>query len=468
MSCPTVESPKTPATPKFPVDISKGFSVASEQVVDPSLGRIRDIGDRWRFEPSSLQAAKTFLTKCPPLPRPTDNPISVARSLVNIKRTFRDSVKEDHPKLIKSSSLPESSTSPVMPGCGACHGPCGAGQHLGSRRGYDACNLDHHTGCPGNIKPIEGKVRPCPGGYVSGASANTDEPQVIDTEDEGSGSEVPPQRFSSLEDDTDLDKEGSDMEKSSEDKFPSSTSTTSSVTQASSGVSIPSLAVPAASAFTPASFTPLQSVGASSLATTFPPVLTPMSFSTLQSVGASSLASTTAPPRFTSVNFPTTQPLGFSSFLLQGVFSPAMQSQQVADPSLYLQQQWAALLAERQHQATTHAQEQQQQALIRKQEQEQLAEVQKQLAEVRHELSVRPKTKTVSFSGEDLNSVTETAKQLQSENCRTKKRPENNIGLTMGDIRSSGITDVVEDAMKDVYNIASLGEQLELTLHSHN
>ena len=326
MSCPTVESPKTPATPKFPVDISKGFSVSSEQVVDPSLGRIRDIGDRWRFEPASLQAAKTFLTKCPPLPKPTDNPISVAISLVNIRQTFRDSDKKEHQKLTKSTSLPEGSTSSIMPGCGSCHGPCGAGQHLGSRKGYDACSLGHYTGCPGNIKPVEGKVRPCPVGYVCGASGGTDEPHVIDTEDEGSGSDVTQQRFSSLEDETDLDKESSDIEKSCEDKFQSlhkkegaavegflssaTTPTSSSLIQTSSGVSISSLAAPAASVFTPPSFPALQSVGASSLVTA-------------------------APPRFAPVNFPTTQPLGFSSFLPQGVFSPAMQSQQVADPSLY-------------------------------------------------------------------------------------------------------------------------------------
>ena len=190
LGCPTVESPITPTTPSFPVDIRKGFRVASAQVVDPSKGTIRDLGDRWQFEPKSLEAAKTFLKKCPPLPNPHDSPVRVVQSLVDIRHSFQESASEEHPRLAKSPSLPASFKYPIMPGCGGCHGPCGQGQHLGSRKGHDACQLEHFSGCPGDIQPVPGRVRPCPPDYVHGLTLPASD-RVVSDAGSGSGSDTP-------------------------------------------------------------------------------------------------------------------------------------------------------------------------------------------------------------------------------------------------------------------------------------
>ena len=83
--------------------------------------------------------------------------------------------------LIKSYSLPASFKVPEslkMPGCGGCHGPCCASQHIGSRKGYVACVLEHYSECPGNINPVPGRVRPCPDGYVPGAVLPASAPDV--------------------------------------------------------------------------------------------------------------------------------------------------------------------------------------------------------------------------------------------------------------------------------------------------
>ena len=410
--------------------------MASEQVIDPALGRIRDLGDRWRFEPFSLQAAKTFLTKCPPLPNPADNPFSVAKSLVDIRQTFRNSDTADHPKPIKSSSLPAASKPSAMPGCGGCHGPCGAGQHLGSRKGFVACSLEHYSGCPGSVIPVEGSMKPCPDGFVSGASGGHK-----DSETEiSSGSESPSeQNLSCLEDDTgtDRDKSGPELQTRIERKFQSlkqQSSPSSTMTTPSPGLSV-----------------------ASSLAAAVPTsTFSSDSLSTTQLASTASYASM-APLMYPSMNFSTTQPAGAFNLHPQSLFSPLTQSQQVTGPTIILQQQLSALMTQQQQLAAAHAQEQQQQALVRQQEKEQLAEVQKQLQAVRHQLSVRPRTKSVSFSAEDLSSVSETARHLQAENSKSKKKSGNNIGLNIGDIRNSGMTGLVEGAMQDVYNIPSLG-----------
>ena len=295
--------------------------------------------------------------------------------------------------LTKSHSLPASFKVPEslkMPGCGGCHGPCGASQHIGSRKGYVACVLEHYSECPGNINPVPGRVRPCPDGYVPGAVLPACAPdglvEGIDTDQMSSPESPAEQRLSNLEDATTTEFEESGPENKTQSKIP----TSKTVTQLS----------PSALLF------PL---GGSSVNFQPPSLFTP--------------------------------PTGL----------PAI------DPTLILQQQLAALMNNQQQLAASHAQEQKQQAVIRQQEKEELAEVQKQLRDVRNSLSVRPKSKTVSFSEEELVSVTNTARDLQSDNSKSKNKSRGTVDLTMDDIRRSGIAEEVENTMQGVYNIPALG-----------
>jgi hypothetical protein len=268
----------------------------------------------------------------------------LAKSLVDFRQTCN-----------KSPGLPGSLSSQVltnlevsnMPGCGGCHGPCGSGEHLGSRKGYAACTLVHYSGCPGSVDPVAGKVRPCPDGYVLGVTL----PAAVPAEAISDSEYVSEQRLSTLEDETEEDNSESEKKVKSLDKKEESqhssrlvTSTTGSVTTASTKTFLTRIETP--SVFTAAS-------GTGSLPFPTPPANTP-----LLSIG--------------------TNPVGIQNLLAPGLLTPLSHAQPGTDPTLVLQQQLAALMSQQLQMANAQAKEQQQQALVRQQEREQLAEVQKQ------------------------------------------------------------------------------------------
>ena len=432
VNCPTVTTPTTPATPNFPVDISRGFQVRSDQVVDPSLGRIRDLGDRWRFEPSSLEAAKTFLTKCPALPNPGDNPVFVAKSLVNIKQAFRNSDSEVHSKPTKSKSLPvncdrqESLLAVKMTGtCSWCHGPTGPA-HPTSPWGYNRCTLSHSSLCKGGVEAILGKKMGCPAGYLEGMDMKyADDPR----ESTDSSSDVSTQHLSQLELETvqeteDLDdKSGSDDTEDNLDRTRVKPSSAMLVTPANlvSGSAVKLSTDTLVTATTSISHAPFTSLQYQFPFTSSNPSLLPQSY---PATPVSSLSVTD---------------LGQSVFLQQ---LSELKTQQVLQEKKQMEQESNMLLV-----------------------QKQLHEAQKLNDQLRNEASVRRKsTRTVSFStGGSASDLAIQSEKLRAKAARKALKKQNNIGTDMNEIRKTpGLSDRVEQYVEKVSTIPSLSAGAEL------
>ena len=155
-----IDSPKTPATPASPVDIttlhgrSQNVTVSYKDCVDLAkkvrLCSQSLIEGEWVeentvrgkgsiFIPSNFESAKSFLRA----------------SVESLERSYRS--PPDTPSKDQVSS-------PTMPTCHGCHGPMGQGQHMGSAPGKLVCTLAHSPYCRGGI--IEDvSWKPCPQGY---------------------------------------------------------------------------------------------------------------------------------------------------------------------------------------------------------------------------------------------------------------------------------------------------------------
>ena len=305
----------------------------------------------------------------------------------------------------------------TMPGtCKQCHGETGS-EHVGSRWGFEHCNLPHNDGCRGGIEEIPGKRKACPVGFVPTKPVS------------GNETEVSQQRFSDLEteSETESDPEG-DLTKS---KLKLKTVVSS--------VPIPSLPN---LVHLPSPLANSSSLLGSSLATT--------------GINSLPLMSSGFAPQNAALGGAASMLLGgFASSVLGGVTSQATGLPTAQSPS-DLSQSWLLQQYLQQQQALQY-QQQQQQAILQDNQRvmkEMQAAVEEAKKAARSAASVRRKS-SVSFS----DALVSEAEALKSNNSRENvSRSVSNLGQDMNDVRKiSGLRDVVEQVMeKDVYSHASL------------
>ena len=311
----------------------------------------------------------------------------------------------------------------TMPGtCKQCHGETGK-EHVGSKWGFDHCNLPHNDGCLGGIEEIPGKRKACPVGFVP--------TKVVS----GNETEVSQQKYSDLEtasetesdpDETDLTKTKLEMKIVSSEAVPS----------------VPNLMTLNG---------PESSIAANSLS---------LLGSSITTTGINSLP-------LMSSGFPTHNAAlggaaslllgGFASSMLGGVTSQAsgLPTSGFPQPPSDLSQSWL-LQQYLQQQQTMQLQQQQQQAILQE-NQRVMKEMQSAVEEAkraaRSAASVRRKS-SVSFS----DALVSEAEALKSTNSRDNVSQSVNLGRDMNDVRkTSGLRDTVEKVMEqEVYSHASL------------
>jgi hypothetical protein len=164
MELPVIESPKTPATPDSPADITiqkegeplepisftdcqelaRAVRFCSQSLIEGNWVEIPDVrGRKPRFIPDNFESAKAFLRASLGGIPPTRYP-----------RSSLDTPVTSHPR-------PQSE----MGVCHGCHGPIGGGAHQGSALGKGFCTHQHSHFCKGGI-PENESWAPCPPGYM--------------------------------------------------------------------------------------------------------------------------------------------------------------------------------------------------------------------------------------------------------------------------------------------------------------
>ena len=159
---PVQDSPKTPVTPRSPVDISVASqkisgSVESRPIEGGTWTRLKFSSDPV-YDPPSVEVAKRFLrtafgTKGFELP-------SGFRQL-----TSDTPLTSSQPCQDPATCPPAKMQNRVMT-CHACHLVMGGGNHNGSAPGKNVCTLKHSNLCLGGI-PESDNWKGCPVGYVS-------------------------------------------------------------------------------------------------------------------------------------------------------------------------------------------------------------------------------------------------------------------------------------------------------------
>ena len=311
----------------------------------------------------------------------------------------------------------------TMPGtCKQCHGETGK-EHVGSKWGFDHCNLPHNDGCLGGIEEIPGKRKACPVGFVP--------TKVVS----GNETEVSQQKYSDLEtaSETESDPDEADLTK---------TKLEMKIVSSEAVPSVPNLVTLNG---------PESSIAANSLS---------LLGSSITTTGINSLP-------LMSSGFPTHNAAlggaaslllgGFASSMLGGVTSQAtgLPTSGFPQPPSDLSQSWL-LQQYLQQQQTMQLQQQQQQAILQE-NQRVMKEMQSAVEEAkraaRSAASVRRKS-SVSFS----DALVSEAEALKSTNSRDNVSQSVNLGRDMNDVRkTSGLRDTVEKVMEqEVYSHASL------------
>ena len=169
---PVQNSPRTPVTPRSPVDISLDAQKTLRSGTDGGRWTKFQYSSELLYSPPSVEVAKRFLRtafasqefKLPPRSSrrvSSDTPVTSGQVL---QTPDRDTVVSQEAPV---SSQP---ASPIMQTrvqtCHGCHRVIGDGNHNGSRLGKIACTLKHSELCLGGI-PESDNWKGCPVNYVS-------------------------------------------------------------------------------------------------------------------------------------------------------------------------------------------------------------------------------------------------------------------------------------------------------------
>ena len=179
-----IDSPKTPATPSSPVDISiggkplslsqcehlaKSVQHCSKSLIEGAWTDFPDVrGNRVKFIPSNFESAKAFLRNSIKVPSDSTRqrvsnsatPLSSRPQQGGHRGGKLDFLPED--RLVEDQ--PKIKMQRVMT-CHGCHLVIGGGEHNGSAIGKDKCTLPHSDRCFGSI-PESDNWRACPPNYV--------------------------------------------------------------------------------------------------------------------------------------------------------------------------------------------------------------------------------------------------------------------------------------------------------------